>query len=488
MSIWRTKSIEMIKAESEKKELVRTMGPLELVGLGIGAIVGTGIFVLTGVAAANYAGPAVILSFVLAGIAAGLAALVYAEMAAMIPASGSAYTFTIASLGEITAWLVGWNLILEYMVAAGAVAIGWGSYLNDLMRSINVVIPHAWVTSPLAGGIVNLPAVIITLLITALAIVGTRQSATFNKAIVAIKLLVIFLFLLLGFNKINPTNWTPFTPFGLGGIARGAAIIFFAYIGFDAVATAAEEVKQPKRDLPIGIIGSLLVSTILYILVSATLTGMVRYTQLNTASPVAEALLLTGIRLGSAFISVGALAGLTSVLLVAIYAQSRIFFAMSRDGLLPPMFKKLHPRFRTPYLNTALIGVVVSAAAGILPIGLIAELANIGTLTAFITVSIALLVLRKTKPELERPFRLPLVPWIPLGSIVFAMFLILNLPPLTWIRFVVWIVVGLAIYFFYGQHHSVLTVRNKDMMMVPGLLEKVLPDPVTKRLDDKDEG
>lgn len=457
MSIWRIKPIDF----KNKSGLAKTMGPFDLTALGVGAIIGTGIFVLTGVAAARYAGPGVILSFIISGVAATLAALVYAELASMFPVAGGAYTFSYASLGEIIAWLIGWNLILEYLVAAGAVAIGWGSYFSDLLRSIGLNLPATFSKSIVEGGIGNIPAILITVLITWLAIRGTKESTSVNKIIVIIKLAVIILFIALAATHIKPGNWRPFLPFGISGAFKGAAIIFFAYIGFDAVATAAEEVKNPKRDLPIGIIGSLLLSTVLYIVVSLVLTGVIPYPRLDTASPVSTALLYLGFKFATLLISFGALAGLTSVLLVNTYAQSRIFFAMSRDGLLPPIFHRLHPKFQTPYINNLLIGVIIALIAAFLPIGLVAELANIGTLTAFIVVSLGVIILRKTNPELNRPFKTPFVPYLPIAAIIFSGFLIFNLPRLTLIRFVVWVAIGIVVYFAYSAKHSVLNGLNK---------------------------
>lgn len=459
MSVWRKKPVEDVLAQrtANKRGLVPTLGVADLTALGVGAVIGTGIFVLTGVAAANYAGPGVIFSFILSGIAAALAGLVYAELAAAVPSAGSAYTFSYLSLGEMIAWLVGWNLILEYLVAAGAVSIGWSSYLGDLLRSVGIIIlPAAYTVSPFEGGIINLPAALIVLLITGLIITGTQHSATANKLIVAVKLAAIALFIALGVQNINPANWQPFLPYGVPGIFHGAAIVFFAYIGFDAVATASEEVKNPQRDLPRGIFLTMAISSTLYVAVAAILTGMVRYTELGTASPVAYALLKVGVPWASALISVGALIGLTSVLLVAMYGQSRIFFAMARDDLLPPIFDWLHPRFRTPVWDSLIIGIIVALIGAFLPIGLVAEMANIGTLSAFIAVSVGVIILRRTHPDLSRPFRLPWMPAIPVLTIVFAGYLALNLPPLTWIRFAVWIILGLVIYAHYGYRKSKL--------------------------------
>lgn len=443
-----------IDDSNQKQSLKRVMGSVELTFLGVGAIIGTGIFVLTGVAAALYAGPAVILSFVISGFAATLAALCYSEMASMDPVAGSAYSFTYSSMGEIIAWLIGWNLVLEYLVAAGAVAVGWSSYFNDLLISMGVTLPDALTKSPFEGGVINLFAVIITTLVIIVSVFGTKGSANAIKIIVMIKLLVIGLFIALGVTRIDTNNWVPFTPFGFSGIMHGAAIVFFAYIGFDAVATAAEDVKDPKRDLQRGIIGSLLISTILYIVVAAILTGMQKYTSLDTPSPISSALIATGIRWAGAFISVGALAGLTSVLLAVIFAQSRIFYAMSRDGLLPPVFGRIHEKYKTPFIDFLIIGTAVALVSAFFPVEFIAEMANIGTLSAFAVVAVGVIVLRKKKPDLERPFRVPWVPVLPIVSVAMSIYLMLNLPLATWIRFVVWIAIGLVIYFLYGFRNS----------------------------------
>lgn len=438
--------------------LRRSMGALDLTALGIGAIIGTGIFVLTGVASAEYAGPAVIVSFAISGFAAGLAAICYAELASMVPVAGSAYTYTYTSMGEIIAWLIGWNLILEYLVAAGAVAIGWSSYLTDMLSSIGIDLPVQLVKSPFEGGVVNVPAVLIALLITAVVIRGTKESAKYTKIIVGVKLLVVVMFIVIGSFYVRKSNFTPFMPYGFTGVISGSAIIFFAYIGFDAVSTAAEEVRDPKRDLPRGIVASLIVSTVLYILVAFIVNGMMPYNELDTPSPISTALLSAGIRWASAFVSVGALAGLTSVLIAVIFAQSRIFFAMSRDGLLPPAFGRLHSKYDTPYIGTLIIGVLIAVVAALLPVGIIAQMANIGTLSALAVVAIGVIILRKTRPELERPFRVPWVPFLPGLSALMSAYLMIHLPLATWVRFVVWIAIGLVVYYFYGMRHSVLNI------------------------------
>lgn len=456
-SLWRVKPIDLILKQSDEsdKGLRRTLGPFSITLLGIGAIVGTGIFVLTGVAAAKYAGPGLILSFIVAGIVSGLAAICYAEFASTVPISGSAYTYSYATLGELIAWIIGWDLILEYAVGAAAVSIGWSGYVVDLLKSaFGIALPTAITASPFAGGIINLPAFLIILLVTGLLILGTSESSKVNNVIVVIKLAVIVFFLVVGFGHINPANWTPFLPFGAGGVFSGAAIIFFAYIGFDQISTSAEEARNPARDLPIGIFLSLLICTILYILVTAVLTGVVRYTQLNVASPVSHALILLGMNAAGSIISIGALCGLTTVLIVLLFGQSRIFFSMARDGLLPRFFSTIHPRFRTPYLSSLLVGLVVALVAGFTPIDVVAELTNIGTLAAFVLVSIAILILRRTQPNLRRGFRVPLVPVIPILSIIGSVVLIVSLPLVTLVRFVVWLVIGLVIYFLYSRRSS----------------------------------
>lgn len=453
-AVMRVKPIAVASSENNQS-LKRVMGALDLTFLGVGAIIGTGIFVLTGVASALYAGPAIVISFIISGSIATLSALCYSELAAMNPVAGSAYSFTYSSLGEIIAWLIGWNMILEYLVSAGAVAVGWSSYFNDLLRSVGIILPKSLTKSVFEGGIINIFAVIITLLVMILSIFGAKRSATATKIIVSLKLLVIALFIVLGISKIDTSNWVPFAPFGFSGIMQGAAIVFFAYIGFDAVSTAAEEVKDPKHNLQRGIIGSLLISTILYIVVALILTGMEKYSSLNTPSPISSALIAQGSRWASAFISVGALAGLSSVLIAVIFAQSRIFFAMSRDGLLPPIFSKINKN-NAPYYDIIIIGIAISLIGAFLPVELIAQMANIGTLSAFAVVAIGVIVLRKTKPDLDRPFRVPWVPFLPIMSAILSIYLMFNLPITTWIRFVVWIIIGLAIYFFYGYKNSKL--------------------------------
>lgn len=428
--------------------------------MGIGAIIGTGIFVLTGVAAARFAGPAAVLSFLLAGAASALAALVYTELAAMVPVAGSAYVYSYASLGEFVAWIIGWDLILEYTVAAGAVSIGWSGYLVNLVDAAGLSLPPSLTSPPALGGVINLPAILVVAAVGGVLVLGTRQTAVLNNIVVLVKISAILIFILVGALRINPHFWVPFAPYGVGGIIRGASIVFFAYIGFDAISTAAEEVKEPGRDLPLGILSSLLVSSSLYILVVLVLTGIVSYRLLNVPSPLSFALLEVGLPWVSAAISVGALVGLTSVVLVDIFGQSRVFFAMARDGLLPQRFTRLHPRHRTPHLIILLTTALVALIAGFLPVALVAELANIGTLGAFVLVSIGVIVLRYTHPELPRPFKVPLFPAVPVLSACVSLYLMLNLPQRTWVRFIAWLVVGIIVYLAYGQRQSHLARKD----------------------------
>lgn len=457
--IFRKKPVEkLLESVSHEGGLSRVLGPIDLILLGIGAIVGTGIFVITGVAAAYYSGPALLLSFVIAGAVCTVAALCYAEFAAMVPVAGSAYTYGYAALGEIWAWIIGWDLILEYSVAIAAVAIGWSGYVVDIIHEAGVQLPAALIHPPgVSGGMINLPAVLVIIAITALLIRGVRESARVNTVIVTIKLAVIALFLILGFSHINPANWHPFMPYGWQGVITGAAIVFFAYIGFDAVSTAAEEVRRPQSDLPVGIVGSLAISTVLYMAVSIVLTGIVSYLAFkNTDAPVAFALESIGYTWGSAVVAAGALCGITSVLLVLLFGQTRIFFAMARDGLLPGFFSTLHPEFRTPVMATVLVGAVTACIAGLLPLESVAQLVNIGTLAAFIIVSAGIIMLRRTQPEIPRPFRVPLVPLLPVLCMISCAYLISVLPFVTHMRFVIWLVLGIVVYAAYGRKHSTL--------------------------------
>ena len=475
---------EAFAAETEHS-LRRALGPLNLTTLGVGAIIGAGIFVLTGQAAANYAGPAIVYSFILAGIACAFAGFCYAEFAAMIPIAGSAYTYGYATLGELFAWIIGWDLILEYLFAASTVAVGWSGYVNSFLLDLGIAIPPAFTSAPFehvappdaglniwriftegwsrTGAVLNVPAMVIIGIITTLLVIGIRESARFNNIIVIVKVAVILLFIAVGAAYINRENWTPFVPppegpgrFGWDGILRGAGVIFFAYIGFDAVSTAAQEAKNPKRDMPIGILVSLAVCTILYIVVSLVLTGIVKYTELSVPDPIAVGINALGPGLAwlRPIVKIGAIAGLSSVILVMMLGQPRIFFTMSKDGLLPGVFAVVHPRFRTPWVATVLTGVVAMFIGGLFPIGLLGELVSIGTLLAFVIVCAGVLVLRRTDPEIPRPFRAPLYPFVPLGGILACAYLMYGLPIDTWARLIVWMAVGLLIYFAYGRRHS----------------------------------
>ncbi len=463
MSIFRVKPLADILAASERKKLTRSLGALDLVLLGIGCIIGMGIFVLTGVGAAKYAGPGIVFSFVLSGTACIFAALIYAELASMVPVAGSAYTYTYAALGEAAAWIVGWNLILEYAVAAAAVASGWSGYVTGIFEAAGHALPYAfthapnWLNEPgKDGGIVNLPAMLITLFVTVMLVFGTAKSARLNMILVIVKLCTLTLFLILAVPNINVENWSPFLPYGWSGVATGAAVIFFAYIGFDAVSTSAEECKNPNRDLPIGLIGSLLICTVLYILVAGALTGIVSYTTLDNAEPLAFALRSIGYGFGSILVAVGAIAGLTTVLLVLIYGQTRIFFAMARDQLLPERFAKIHPKYGTPYIMTIATGMAVAVVAGFAPLHVIAELSSIGTLSAFVIVAVGVLVLRKTQPDTNRPFRCPAIWFVGIGAIISCGYLMISLPATTWVRFGIWTFIGILVYAFYGYRQSPL--------------------------------
>lgn len=464
MSLFRKKPVEELLQTANNHQLSRALGAMDLTLLGIGAIIGTGIFVLTGVAAAQHAGPALILSFVLAGLACVFAALCYAEFASTVPIAGSVYSYSYFTLGEIVAWLIGWDLILEYGLAVAAVAVGWSGYFQSLLSGFGIKLPVALSASPgsVPGAIFNLPAFCIIFIMTFLLSRGVRESARVNNIMVFIKLAVILVFIAVGIFYVKPANWTPFMPFGFEGVVTGAATIFFAYLGFDAVATAAEEVKNPKRDLPIGIIGSLAVCTILYIAVSAILTGMVPFSKLDVAAPVAFAMAFVGQSWFAGLISVGAICGITTVLLVMLYAQVRLFFAMSRDGLVPTVFSKVHPKHKTPYTSTWLTGLIIATISALVPLGTLAHLVNIGTLTAFILVSCAVLILRKTHPNLKRAFRCPAVPVVPILSILFCGYLMISLPAITWKMFVIWMVIGLVVYNVYSRKHSLLGKQPGD--------------------------
>lgn len=486
-NLLKTKSIEQLVSDVEHggKALRRSLSAWDLTLLGIGAIIGTGIFVLTGTAAANQAGPAITMSYLAAGVACAFAALCYAEFSSMVPIAGSAYTYAYASLGEIVAWLIGWDLILEYAVGSMTVAIGWSGYMQRLLSGAGIALPVWMANAPSAtapGAIINLPAVIIVLMIMVLLVIGVRESARFNAAMVAVKGAAILFFIVMGFKYVEPANWQPFAPYGVPGIMGAAAVVFFAYIGFDAVSTTAEEAKNPRRDLPIGIIASLVVCTILYLAVAAILSGIVPVTQYrsNVAllpdmpaadpaltqqflnAPVAYALSVIELDWASYLVSAGAVAGITSVLLVMLLSQPRIFFAMSRDGLLPQGVSKVHPRFGTPYITTIITCVIVAIVAGLTQIQVVGEMTSIGTLFAFVVVCSAVLVLRSKRPEAHRPFRVWGGPTIPILGIFSCLYLMLSLAILTWIRFLVWLDIGIFIYWFYGRVHSPLADRAEQ--------------------------
>jgi basic amino acid/polyamine antiporter, APA family len=443
----------------------RVLGALDLTMLGVGAIIGTGVFVLTGVAAAKYAGPALILSFIIAGLACVFAALCYSEFASMIPQSGSAYTYSYVAFGEIFAWILGWDLVLEYGLASSAVASGWSGYFQSLLGGFGIHLPTALTSAfdPLNGTIIDLPAVIIVLLVTLLLSKGVKESAKFNSIMVVVKVAVVLLFIAVGVWYVEPVNWDPFMPFGFSGVVTGAAVVVFAYFGFDAVSTAAEEVKNPQRNLPIGIISALAICTVLYIVVSLILTGIVPFNMLNVKDPVAFALQFIGQDWAAGFISLGAIVGITTVLIVMMFGQTRLFFAMSRDGLLPKKLSMVHPISKVPLPSTWVTGGLVALFAGFVPLAKLAELTSIGTLFAFATVSLGVAVLRKTRPDLKRGFKTPWVPLIPALAIIFCVYLMLQLSSFTWKGFVVWLVLGLVIYFSYGYRHSKLNQVTNDI-------------------------
>jgi len=460
---WAKKSMEDLQAEdTSKATLKRSLGPGRLLALGIGAIIGAGIFVLTGQAAAQYAGPAIVFSFILGGIACAFAGLCYAEFAALIPIAGSAYTYSYATLGELVAWIIGWDLILEYAIGSATVAVGWANYVSSLLSDFGVHLPH------IRG--FNLLALLGVLAVTALLALGTKESARFNAAIVGVKLLVIAAFLGFGAFHLHPANWHPFLPantgkfgsYGLSGVLRGAGVIFFAYIGFDAVSTAAQEAKNPQKDMPIGILGSLAVCTVLYILVAGMLTGLVSYKTLNVADPIAVGVGAIGLRWLTELVKIGVIAGLSSVMLVLLFGQTRIFYTMASDGLLPGIFSRLSPRFHTPSVATWLLGIIVSLIAVFVPLALLGELVSIGTLFAFILVCAGVLYLRRAQPELPRPFRCPGLPAVPILGILSCLYLISGLPFSTQVRLVVWLLIGFVIYFGYSRHHSKLHRSRTD--------------------------
>lgn len=490
----RTRSIDALIAASEDPErrLHKTLGPWSLTAFGVGAVIGSGIFILTGTAAAGQnlqfksilnapildlllnggnavstigrqgAGPGISLSFLVTAFVCSFAALCYAELAAMIPIAGSAYTYAYATLGEIFAWIIGWDLILEYAVSNMAVAVGFSAYFNDLLDGVfhvhlpKIIASPAIVDGAYSGSVFNVSALVILLILTWVLVRGVRESASTNNAMVVIKLAAILIFVFGAAHAVNTANWHPFLPHGYSGMLTGAAIVFFTYIGFDSVSTAAEECKNPQRDMPIGIIATLVICAALYIAVALVLTGIANWQTLGSAAPVADALKALGMNKIRGWVNVGALVGMISSLMVFQYGQARIWFAMSRDGLLPKAFSKVHPKFRTPHVSTWIAGLVVGIPAGIWDIGTFADLANIGTLFAFIVVSAGVIVLRRTQPERARGFRVPWCPWLPSLSIIFCLVLMLALPLETWLRFFIWLAIGLAIYFVFGRRNSVL--------------------------------
>ena len=478
------KPLELIvkEPEYEQYKLKRVLGPWGLVSLGIGVIIGAGIFVLSGQAAATYAGPALVLSFIISAVGCGLAGLCYAEFASMIPISGSAYTYAYATLGEFLAWIIGWDLVLEYLFGASTVAVGWSGYVVSFLKDIDIIIPAFLCQAPFSysltdgwnttGAILNCPAVFIVGLMTTLLVIGIRESTTFNNFIVLIKLTVIVLFIGVGIFFINSANWSPFLPdntgqfgsFGWSGVLRGAGVIFFAFIGFDVVSTAAQEARNPQRDMPIGILGSLAACTIIFILMTGVLTGMMKYTELAVPDPIAVAVNAAGPGIAwlRPFIKIGAIAGLTSVVLVLLMAQPRVFFSMARDGLLPKEFARVHPRFKTPYIPTILTGCIAAIVSGLFPINILGELVSIGTLLAFAIVCIGVLVLRYRNPDIPRVFRTPWVPFVPVAGALVTLLQLVFLPLDTWIRLLVWMAIGFAIYFFYSRKHSQLRILSPE--------------------------
>ncbi len=485
MSLLHKKTIAELQAESQTNSLRRALGPVSLTTLGIGSIIGTGIFVLTGTAASQNAGPALVLSMIIAAIGCAFAGLCYAEFAAMIPVAGSAYTYAYATMGELMAWIIGWDLVLEYALSTATVAVGWSGYFLSLLGDFGVHISPALSAAPgetvaignglTAQGVFNLPAALIVLFVAALLVYGIRQSANANTVLVVIKAMVLVIFVAAGAAYVNRANLTPFIPqntgsfgqFGWSGVLRGAGVMFFAYVGFDAVSTAAQEAKNPQRDMPIGILASLAICTVLYIAVAVVLLGIVPYSKLNVADPLAVGIDATSLTWFSPVLKVSALFGLFSTMLVTLLGQTRIFFTMSRDGLMPMIFQRVHPNFRTPHISTILTGSLVAVAAGLLPIRVLSVLVSMGTLLAFILVCIGILILRKTSPGIARPFRTPGLPWVPLLGAGFCLVQMIALPVETWERLVIWLALGLLVYFMYGQKNAERTRAARTHGVAP---------------------
>jgi len=475
VSLFHRKAIEDLRKDAERSPLRRALGPLALTALGIGSVIGTGIFVLTGTAASQNAGPALVISMIIAGVGCAFAGLCYAELASMIPVAGSAYTYAYATSGELVAWIIGWDLVLEYALSAATVAVGWSGYCVSLLDDLGIHLPASLTAAPgvmLTGaegmvvtGVFNLPASLIVLAVSGLLILGIRQSAGANTVLVIIKTAVLILFVAAGAAYVRSENLTPFIPantgefgrFGWSGILRGAAVMFFAYIGFDAVSTAAQEAKNPQRDLPIGMLLSLAICTVIYVAVALVLLGIVPYPELNVPDPLAVGIDRTGLKWLSPLVKVSALFGLFSTMLVQLLGQTRIFYSMSHDGLLPKAFSAVHPKYRTPYLSTTVTGIVVSIAAGLVPIAVLGQLVSMGTLLAFVLVCIGILILRRTSPDIPRPFRTPGMPWVPIAGALICLVQMFSLPVTTWERLVVWLAIGLVIYFSYSRRGAAVT-------------------------------
>ena len=476
MGLFYKKPLAQLQAEADGQLLRRTLGPVQLTALGIGSIIGTGIFVFTGIAASLHAGPALVLSMVFAAVACAFAGLCYAELAAMIPVAGSAYTYAFATIGEFVAWIIGWDLILEYALSTATVAVGWSGYFVSFLRNFGLHIPAALTAAPgvpltLPGGAMsgatgtfNLPAALIVLGVAALLVKGIKESATANTVLVVVKATVLVVFVIAGASYVKSANLHPFIPpntgefgsFGFSGVMRATGIMFFAYIGFDAVSTAAQECKNPQRDLPVGILASLVICTVLYIAVAVVLIGIVPYQRLNVADPIAVGIDATGLTWLSPLIKISALFGLFSTMLVQLLGQTRIFYSMSRDGLLPDIFGRVHPKFRTPHVSTILTGVVVAIAAGLTPIDTLGQLVSMGTLLAFVLVCIGIVMLRRTQPDAPRPFRTPWMPWVPILGALACVAQMVALPLATWVRLFVWLAIGFVIYFAYGRRRAAL--------------------------------